>query len=136
MSVGDKYGAMYELVESETLSICIARDPGQVEAYAKIMSDLAHAIHSVEVSADDGFGTAYRRVREYIEGGIGREDGTLARKCLTLLEALPETNTLLHGDFHTGNVFLQNGEPLLIDMDRLAAGPVFCVFPVMFLPLT
>ena len=29
---------------------------------------------------------------------------------------------MLHGDFHTGNVFLQRGEPLLIDMDRLATG--------------
>ena len=29
---------------------------------------------------------------------------------------------MLHGDFHTGNVFLQKGEPLLIDMDRLSTG--------------
>jgi aminoglycoside phosphotransferase (APT) family kinase protein len=41
---------------------------------------------------------------------------------MALLNALPGTDTLLHGDFHTGNVFLQKGEPLLIDMDRLATG--------------
>ena len=29
---------------------------------------------------------------------------------------------MIHGDFHTGNVFLQKGEPLLIDMDRLSRG--------------
>ena len=41
---------------------------------------------------------------------------------MSLLTALDDTDTLLHGDFHTGNVFLQQGEPLLIDMDRLATG--------------
>lgn len=33
---------------------------------------------------------------------------------------------LVHGDFHTSNVFLQDNDALLIDMDRLATGdPVF-----------
>ena len=41
---------------------------------------------------------------------------------MALLNALPDTDTMLHGDFHTGNVFLQRGEALLIDMDRLATG--------------
>ena len=41
---------------------------------------------------------------------------------MALLNALPQADTLLHGDFHTGNVFLQRGEALLIDMDRLATG--------------
>ena len=37
-----------------------------------------------------------------------------------------ECNTLLHGDYHTNNVMVQNGEPLLIDMDTLCLGhPVF-----------
>ena len=41
---------------------------------------------------------------------------------MALQEALPNANTLLHGDFHTGNVFLQQGKPLIIDIDRLATG--------------
>ena len=118
----DKYGAMYELLDSETVSACIARDPGQVETYAKLMAELARTIHGTEVTEDDGFPEAMDRVRDYIEGGVGREDEALAEKVMALLETLPETTTLLHGDFHTGNVFLQRGEPLLIDMDRLATG--------------
>ena len=122
VSVGDKYGAMYELVEAETISRIISRDPGQVETYAKLMAELAHTIHSTEVEAEDGFHSGEERVREYIEGGIGLENKDLADRCIGLLNALPRTNTLLHGDFHTGNVFLQRGEALLIDMDRLATG--------------
>ena len=119
---GDKYGAMYELVDAETISACIARDPGQVETYAKLMAELAHTIHATEVTPQDGFHSGMERVGAYIKGGIGREDAALAERCMALLNALPGTNTLLHGDFHTGNVFLQRGEPLLIDMDRLATG--------------
>ena len=45
---------------------------------------------------------------------------------MQLIDKMPDTKHLIHGDFHTSNVFLQNSEALLIDMDRLATGdPVF-----------
>ena len=65
-------------LDAETISACIARDPGQVEAYAKLMAELAHTIHEVEVSPEDGFPNAMERIGDYIEGGIGREDRGLA----------------------------------------------------------
>ena len=39
-----------------------------------------------------------------------------------LVGALPARPTLVHGDFHTNNVFMMRGEPLLIDMDRVSRG--------------
>lgn len=122
VSVGDRYGAMYELVDSETISEHIARAPGQAGAYANIMADLAHSIHSTEVSADDDFPDVSERLLDYVHGGVACEDEALADRCRKLIESLPASNTLVHGDFHTGNVFLQNGEPLLIDMDRISRG--------------
>lgn len=122
VSVGKEYGAMYELVEAEKVSSILARDPANADVCARMMADLAHTIHGVKVSEDDGFPDAAERVRAYIEEGIGREDEALARRCMALLDALPASNTLIHGDFHTGNVFIQRGDPLLIDMDRLAVG--------------
>ena len=48
------------------------------------------------------------------------------KKLVALIEAVPTQNTLMHGDYHTNNVMVQNGEPLLIDMDTLCVGhPVF-----------
>ena len=44
----------------------------------------------------------------------------------SLIEAVPKQNTMMHGDYHTNNIMVQNGEPLLIDMDTLCMGhPVF-----------
>jgi thiamine kinase-like enzyme len=49
-----------------------------------------------------------------------------AKKLRSLIEAVPKRNTLMHGDYHTNNIMVQNGEPLLIDMDTLCMGhPVF-----------
>ena len=122
VAVGERYGAMYELVESDTLSGCIAKNPGQAEACAKIMAELAHTIHDIEVDENDGFPSSRRRLLDRIDTGLAYDDEALAERCRRLLATLPESNTLVHGDFHTGNVFLQNGEPLLIDMDRVARG--------------
>ncbi len=122
VSVGKKYGAMFEMVDSDTLSRCIARSPGQVDRYSAIMADVAGIIHSIEVTEDDGFPYVTDRLKRYINGGIGMVDEQLCQKCIKLIDDLPAVNTLVHGDFHTGNVFLQKGEPLLIDMDRISMG--------------
>ena len=122
VSVGDRYGAMYELVDAETISRQIAKNPAQLEVYAKMMADLAKTIHSIDASGDDDFPDVANRLRPYIEGGVGRVDKELAQKCMALVDGISETGTLLHGDFHTNNVFLQRDEPMLIDMDRLSKG--------------
>lgn len=122
VSVGDKYGAMFEMVDSDTLSRCIGRSPAQVDQYAAIMAEVALGIHGTEVSEDEGFPDVKDRLRRYIRGGIGMEDEAVAEKCMRLVDELPTVYTLVHGDFHTGNVFLQNSDPLLIDMDRISTG--------------
>ena len=122
VSVGDRYGAMYELVDAETVSKCIARSPGQVESYAGIMAELAREIHGASAEEDDVFPEAAQRLRSYVRNGLAYEREDLAEKCGKLIDALPASRHLVHGDFHTGNVFLQKGEPLLIDMDRVSVG--------------
>lgn len=122
VSVGKKYGAMFEMMDSDTISRCIARSPKQVDLYARIMADVAATIHDIKVSENDGFPYASERIKDYILKGVSIEDETLGNRCMELLDGLSATDTLIHGDFHTGNVFLQNGEPMLIDMDRVSVG--------------
>ncbi len=122
VSVGERYGAMFELLDAETLTECIRRDVSQTEFYAGIMADLARQIHAVTAKAEEGFPDARERVKRHIENGIGRCDAALAERCKKLVEAMPDTDHLIHGDFHTNNVFLQNYEPILIDMDRISRG--------------
>ncbi len=47
-------------------------------------------------------------------------------KLVSLVKDLPKSDRMVHADYHTKNLELQDGEVLLIDMDTLAVGdPVF-----------
>ena len=47
------------------------------------------------------------------------------------MEAVPQTEHLIHGDYHTKNVMIQGDELIMIDMDTLAVGnPVFEFAPI------
>ncbi len=121
-AVGERYGAMYELLDSETISSLIARSPGSVDYYASIMAELALTIHNIHVTDEDGFPDGMLRLRKYVTGGVEKEDEALAARCMELFDTISVSDTLTHGDFHTNNVFLMRGEPLLIDLDRLSTG--------------
>ena len=43
-----------------------------------------------------------------------------------MIDEIPFSNTLVHGDYHTNNLMMQGDEALMIDMDTLSLGnPVF-----------
>jgi thiamine kinase-like enzyme len=92
---------------------------------AKYYIDMLKNIHSTEV--EDGEVPDMKETAlawaDFVADHIPAEQG---RKLRALIEAVPKRNTLMHGDYHTNNIMVQNGEPLLIDMDTLCMGhPVF-----------
>lgn len=119
VTVGEKYGSVFELVESNTVSSLIAKDPDNVGYYAQTMADLAKQIHTTDATGMD-IPDFMPEVYKWISGGIAYVDGDVALRVLKMLEALPKATTMIHGDFHTGNVMRQKDEYLLIDMDRLS----------------
>ena len=123
--VGDGYGTVTELLNAVSVTKLIRNRPDDLTEAAGYFVDMMKNIHSTEV--DDG------EVPDMKEIALGWADSVIAhipeeqgRKLRALIEAVPKQNTLLHGDYHTNNVMVQNGEPLLIDMDTLCMGhPVF-----------
>ena len=120
VSVGSGYGAMFELIEAKTISELISQNPARAEYYAAIMADLARQIHETEDNKKV-FPNAASRLTEWVDRAFDEGDKTAAA-LKGMVEAIPETSNLIHGDFHTGNVFLVNGEPLFIDVDRMSMG--------------
>ena len=87
--------------------------------------DMLKNIHSTEV--EDGILPDMKETAlswaDFVSAHIPEEQ---SKKLRALIEAVPKQNTLMHGDYHTNNIMVQNGEPLLIDMDTLCMGhPVF-----------
>lgn len=123
--VGEGYGTVTELLNAESITQLICKDPENIEVAVRYYVDMLRSIHSINV--DEGEIPDMREIAlgwaDFVSAHIPKEQGDKLR---ALIEAVPKQNTLLHGDYHTNNVMVQNGEPLLIDMDTLCIGhPVF-----------
>ena len=123
--VGDGYGTVTELLNATSVTKLIRNNPDDLSEAVKYYVDLLKSIHEVKV--EDGGLPDMREIAldwaDFVSAYIPDEQGKTLR---ALIEAVPKQNTLMHGDYHTNNVMVQNGEPLLIDMDTLCVGhPVF-----------
>ena len=123
--VGDNYGTVTELLNAVSITKLIRNNPEDMSLAAKYYVDMLNSIHAVK--AEDGELPDMKETAldwaKFVAAHIPEDQ---AKKLIALIEAVPKQNTLLHGDYHTNNVMVQNGEPLLIDMDTLCMGhPVF-----------
>ena len=123
--VGDGYGTVTELLNATSVTKLIRNNPEDMSEAAKYYIDMLKSIHAIEV--EDGEVPDMKETAlawaDFVAPHLPEEQG---KKLRALVEAVPKQNTLMHGDYHTNNIMVQNGEPLLIDMDTLCMGhPVF-----------
>ena len=123
--VGDGYGTVTELLNATSVTKLIRANPDDMTQAVKYYIDMLKNIHSTQV--EDGEVPDMKETAlawaEFVAEHIPEDQG---KKLRALIEAVPKQNTLMHGDYHTNNIMVQNGEPLLIDMDTLCMGhPVF-----------
>ena len=123
--VGDGYGTVTELLNATSVTKLIRANPEDMTQAAKYYIDMLKNIHATEV--EDGEVPDMKETAlawaDFVAAHIPEAQG---KKLRALIEAVPKQNTLMHGDYHTNNIMVQNGEPLLIDMDTLCMGhPIF-----------
>ena len=123
--VGDGYGTVTELLNAVSVTKLIRNNPEDLSEAAKYYIDMLKSIHAIEV--EDGEVLDMKETAlawaNFVSEHIPEDQGA---KLKALIEAVPKRNTLMHGDYHTNNIMVQDGEPLLIDMDTLCMGhPVF-----------
>lgn len=119
--IGDGYGAAYELLDAKTVAQLLREDKNETDHCAALMVDLVKIIHATSVKRGE-MPSAKEALLGYAEYISGIPDGETARRLLSLVTDLPETQTMIHGDYHIKNVMVQDGEALLIDMDTLSCG--------------
>ena len=123
--VGDGYGTVTELLSATSVTNLIRKNPEDLTLAVNYYIDMLKSIHKIE--AEDGELPDMKETAlswaQFVAPYIPKEQ---ADKLYSLIEAVPTRNTLMHGDYHTNNIMVQNGEPILIDMDTLCMGhPVF-----------
>ncbi|MBR3133084.1 MAG: phosphotransferase [Clostridia bacterium] len=121
--IGDKYGIIYECVNSQTLGQYLDKNPDKIDDAAKQMANLLKKLHSTEFEpgvlpdARDNL-----NVWADIAEKSGYYSDEVISKMRDLIYSIHPRNTFIHGDFHPGNIMVTNGEMLLIDMTDSSVG--------------
>ena len=117
----DMYGLVFELVNADIVANYLNKHPDQMVDIAKKYAKTMKQLHETHVAAG-ALSSTKELYRSRIEGlrayMTDEEVDTLHR----INDAIPEGDTVVHGDFHPKNVMIQNGELILIDMADLTTG--------------
>ena len=123
--VGDSYGSVFELLNARSFSNILAKEPERMDFCVAEYVKMLKKIHSITVpegklpSIKEKTLKALERMKDRLPDGLGD-------KLLQMANAVPESNHMVHGDFHTKNIVIADNEVLLIDMDTLSVGhPIF-----------
>jgi uncharacterized protein (TIGR02172 family) len=128
--VGDRFGAVYELLNANTLADLVASGTWTAERAGTAMADIMAQMHETHVNVDS-MPSARGIQLDELSLLDGRIDDVLYQRMHALVADLADDDLLIHGDYHAGNIMVQDDEPLLIDMDTLAHGnPVLELGPV------
>ena len=125
VKVGNSYGSVFELLNARSFSNILSTEPEKLDWCVDQYVEMLKRIHSTEVpegKLPDMKETVISWAT-FMQDYLPEESG---KKLLALVEAVPHDNHMIHGDYHTKNLELQDDEVLLIDMDTLAVGhPIF-----------
>ena len=125
VKVGNSYGAVFELLNARSFTKILTDEPQKLDWCVGEFVKLLKKIHGTAVP-EGKLGDIKETVLYWVSTMQNCLPAEAAEKLLALVEAVPHDNHMIHGDFHTKNIELQNDEVLLIDMDTLSVGnPVF-----------
>ena len=119
--IGDGYGSLTELLNATSVTKLIRANKDDLSQSVAYFIDTAKELHSIETKEGD-LPDFREWVLEWVDFLENYLDDAHAQKMRTLVEGIPHSNFIIHGDYHSNNVMVQNGEPILIDMDTLAVG--------------
>lgn len=119
--IGDGYGSLTELLNATSVTKLIRANTEDLSQSVAYYIDTIKEVHAIETEEGD-LPDFKKWVLQWVDFLEGYLDEAHAKKMRSLIEGIPDSNFIIHGDYHTNNVMVQNGEPILIDMDTLAVG--------------
>ena len=123
VKVGERYGLVYEMINADTVSGTLTKQPERLEELSLKMSRLMKKLHTTEFEPGtfrDARETLHSKLdRPYSMGMINSEDKTSIDE---LIDRIPYRNTFVHFDFHPKNVMLNDNDLILIDVGGAGLG--------------
>ncbi|MBQ7678046.1 MAG: phosphotransferase [Lachnospiraceae bacterium] len=124
--VGDAYGVILELVDAKDMDEEIGAHRDMLDHYAVEMGKLLRKIHNCrpDVSVYPSTVEFYHNCVEKCKDEWLKDDEPL--KLHRLIDAIPASGGLVHGDFHPKNIMAKDGKLKMIDVANSTSGhPVF-----------
>ncbi|MCR5212014.1 MAG: phosphotransferase [Lachnospiraceae bacterium] len=121
---GTRLGIMFERMETAGLASLVYEDYENFDSYAKQFAELFQELHSIHDTKHE-----FHKVKDDLleitdhADYLSKED---IEKMRAFLDAVPERDSIVHGDFHPNNIGAVFGELILLDMAEIGYGnPVF-----------
>ena len=121
---GEYYGIIYEMINSKTLSKAVVDEPEKIEAFAERYAAFIKDFQSIHVP-DGKFKQSrdiYNQKIEALRTYITEDELAVMHE---IADSIPVTDTLIHGDPHSGNIMIKDNELMFIDMTEVCYGPKF-----------
>ena len=120
------YGVVFEMAGATTVSKTIMNEPERLPELAAKMGSLLKTLNTTE--ADPAlFGDIREIYLQRAKAGECFFTDDENKQIVRMIDAIPESGTMVHGDFHPNNVMVQqDGELMLIDMADISRGdPIY-----------
>lgn len=126
---GDNYGAVFEMVDhADTVGHTLTAHPDQFDSIMRKFVDAYRLIHHTNIEDMGGFVSLKDTWMRWADG-MQANGSFLPAECDMLrrmIDAIPERPTMVHCDFHAGNVMYQRDRIVVIDMADIGYGhPIF-----------
>ena len=125
VKVGDCFGTVYEMIDAQDFLAVLEKDKEHLDDHVRRFALAMKKMHQIEVEPDKfpPTKTGCLKVLPMLSGVCTQEE---IEKLRLLFSSVPDRNTFIHGDCHPGNVMVQNGEFVFIDLMTCGSGhPVF-----------
>lgn len=125
VQVGELYGSVFELLNAKSFAKLIKSGEESVDELARQSVEILKTMHGTHLKESELPSKRQEAIgwAEYCLPYLPEEIGG---KLVKMFKEIPETNNMLHGDFHIKNIMRQGDENLLIDMDTLSEGhPIY-----------
>ena len=122
---GNSYGTVFELIDADTLSRTFMNCPERFDELMEKYDKLLKHFHST-TAADGVFPNIRNKYHVWAEGLKKYMTDEEIDMICRLIDAVPDRHTLVHVDCHSGNIMVQDGKLIFVDMADVSIGhPLF-----------
>ena len=128
---GESYGTVYELINAVQFSKFLRDNPEKASEYRIKYAKMLENMHQIKLPENfQDMKILYKKWISDLNSFFETDEIAALHK---MIDTIPDRDTFVHCDAHMGNVMVQDGELILIDMADVGRGhPVFDIGTLCF----